>query len=402
MQVYYKYVKITLEKLRGDFMKAVGVVVEYNPFHNGHLYHLNQAKKLYPNHIVIAVMSSHFTQRGHPAIINKWARTKLALSLGVDIVCELPYAFTCEHANIFAKGSIRTLANLKIEKLVFGSESNDISRLINLAKIQLDHPDYQSIVKGLMDQGLNYATACSKALEEIEGQEINVPNDILGLAYIKEILESKLEIEPISIKRTNDYHSVELDNKIASATAVRLGLFENNDVKEFVPEETYNALNNNSLHFMNDYFDLLKYKILTSSKDELANIHSVDEGLENRILKLINDSSTIDEFIKAIKTKRYTYNRINRMLIHILVNYTKDDRAKVNDIEYTRILGLNQKGRDYLKSIRKDVEHPVISKISESDSKLLVLEQKVTNVYNLTSREGLDILEYKNFSLFEE
>ena len=402
MQVYYKYVKITLEKLRGDFMKAVGVVVEYNPFHNGHLYHLNQAKKLYPNHIVIAVMSSHFTQRGHPAIINKWARTKLALSLGVDIVCELPYAFTCEHANIFAKGSVRTLANLKIDKLVFGSESNDISRLINLAKIQLDHPDYQSIVKSLMNQGLNYATACSKALEEIEGQEINVPNDILGLAYIKEILESKLKIDPISIKRTNDYHSVELDNKIASATAVRLGLFENNDVKEFVPEETYNALNNNSLHFMNDYFDLLKYKILTSSKEELANIHSVDEGLENRILKLINDSSTIDEFIKAIKTKRYTYNRINRMLIHILVNYTKDDRAKVNDIGYTRILGLNQKGRDYLKSIRKDVEHPVISKISESDSKLLVLEQKVTNVYNLTSREGLDILEYKNFSLFEE
>lgn len=387
-------------KNRGENMKAIGIVVEYNPFHNGHLYHLNKAKELYPNHLVIAVMSGHFTQRGHPAIINKWARTQVALESGVDIVLELPYAFTCEHANLFAKGSIRTLANLGIEKLVFGSETNDIKRLTKLANIQVNNPEYDRIVKDLLDQGLNFATACSKALEVVEGSEVNVPNDILGLAYIKEIISSNFDIEPVCIKRTNDYHSEDLEDKIASATAVRKGLLEELDIKDFVPIQTYQQLMNHPLHFTNDYFEMLKYKIDTSSTKELAAIHMVDEGLENRIKKAIDKSTTLDQFILEIKTKRYTYSRINRMLTHILVNYTKSDRSKVDDIEYSRILGINQSGRNYIKSIRDDAVYPIITKQSELDSFQLDLEHKVSKVYNHTTKEGLDKLEYQNFALF--
>jgi predicted nucleotidyltransferase len=145
---------------------------------------------------------------------------------------------------------------------------------------------------------------------------------------------------------------------------------------------------------------MLKYKIDTSSKKELAAIHMVDEGLENRIKKAIDKSTTLEAFILEIKTKRYTYSRINRMLTHILVNYTKDDRTKVDDIEYSRILGINQKGRNYIKSIRDNAVYPIITKQSELDSFQLDLEHKVSKVYNHTTKEGLDQLEYQNFALF--
>ncbi len=383
-------------------MKAVGIVVEYNPFHNGHLYHLNKTKELYPDHVIICVMSAHFTQRGHPAIINKWARTEIALNLGVDIVLELPYVFTCEHANLFAKGSIRTLANLNIEKIVFGSESNNINSLKRLANIQANDDNYQKIVKKLIDEGLNYATACSKALEIVEGSEVNVPNDILGLAYIKEIIESKFDIEAISIQRTNDYHSEELEDQIASATAVRKGLLEKSDVFEFVPKITYQKLLDNPLHYSEDYYNLLKYKVITSTTEELQNIHLVDEGLEYRIKKAIDNSSNFDEFIKGVKSKRYTYSRINRMLTHVLVNYKKSERAKVDDIEYSRVLGANALGRKYLRYIKDKTTHPIINKQSDLDSLHLDIEQRVSQVYNHTSNEDLDQLEYKNFAIFTE
>ena len=200
--------------------------------------------------------------------------------------------------------------------------------------------------------GKNYPTALSCALEDLTGKKIETPNDLLGISYIKTILENNYKIIPETIKRTNDYHSTELDNEISSATSIREALKNNQNIDNQVPKETKNELNN--LHFIDDYFNILKYKIITEK--DLSIYQTVDEGIDNLLKKEISNCNSYDELIKKIKSKRYTYNKISRMLIHILCNFTKEKREQFNDIKYIRILGLNKKGSNYLNTIKKELE----------------------------------------------
>lgn len=369
----------------GDFMKSVGIICEYNPFHNGHLYHIDKVKEMFPGHTVILIQSSSFTERGEVSIINKFDKTKIALNYGVDLVIELPFVFSTQSADIFAKGSLSLLNYLNCEYLVFGSESNDIDTLKELAKIQLKSKKYDKLVKQYMDNGINYPTAMNKALTDLGGKSINNPNDLLGLSYVKEIIKNKYDITPVSIKRTNDYHSLKTNDKIISASAIRNLIKNKKRFKKYVPSLSYKYINKNN--FDTRLFELLKYKI--NSDKDLSLYQTVDEGIENRIIKYINNVSTIDELISKIKTKRYTYNKISRMLVHILCNFTKDEADKFKEVTYIRVLGFNDKGKNYLNIVKRNSVIPIITNPKNSNDEMLKLEYRVTDIYNIITDNNI-------------
>ena len=377
-------------------MKSVGIICEYNPFHNGHLYHLNKVKELYPDYTIILVMSGNFTERGDASIINKWDKTKIALHYGVDIVVELPYVFASESADKFAYVAINLLNELQVEAIVFGSESNNVDKLKELANIQLNNKQYNKLVKEYLDDGINYPTALSKALYDLTNKKIDKPNDVLALSYIREIMKLDSDIKPISIKRNNDYNSLELNDGMTSASSIRYALYNNENIDNYIPEYTKEFLNNPV--FNENYFSLLKYKILTEK--DLSIYQTVDEGIENRLKKYIVNSKTLDEFILKIKTKRYTYNKLNRMFNHIICNFTKEEANNLNEIEYIRILGFSYIGQDYLNKIKKEKDLPIITKFSSIKSQMLDIEFRVTCVYSsiLNEKDKIKLIEseYKN------
>ena len=336
-------------------------------------------------------MSGNFTQRGDISLINKWDKTKIALKNNIDLVVELPFVFATQGADIFAHGALQILNNLKVDKLIFGSECNNIKELKKLAKIQLNN-QYEELVLKYINDGLNYPTATSLALKELGGTNIDSPNDILGLCYIKEIIKQKSNIEPITIKRTNDYHDKQL-NKISSASAIRQAIKENKNITNYIPKETQKYINKKC--FIENYYQYLKYKIMT--EENLEKYETIDDKIKYRLKKYIYESNTLEELIKKVKTKRYTYNRIKRMLLHILCNFTKEENKKCKDIHYIRILGFNQTGKQYLNKIKKQTNIPIISKFKK-DNIMLDIEYRTTCVYSLIFKNQTKIIksEYKN------
>ena len=360
-------------------MKAIGVIAEYNPFHNGHLYHLNKIKEMDPEAAIVLVMSGNFTERGEVAIMDKWKRTEIALKHGVDLVIELPYPFATQSADFFSFGGVTLLEKLKVDTLVFGSESNDIKTLELIARTQVEQEDCDKLVKIYSKLGKNYPTALSCAIEDLTGKKITAPNDLLGVSYLKTIIENNYNIKPVTIQRTNNYHEEELQDSISSATAIREALKEGKNIKNQVPEDTLSYYEN--LHFMEDYFDLLKYKILT--EDHLEKYQTVEEGIESTLKKEIENATSYEDFIKRIKSKRYTYNKISRMLLHILCGFTKEKREQMNTISYIRILGFTEKGKNYLNQVKKEIDIPIISKINREKDPMLEFEINTTKIYDL-------------------
>ena len=373
-------------------MVNVGIICEYNPFHNGHVYHINKVKEMFPDSRIILVMSGNFLQRGDVSLINKWDKTRIALNHGVDLVLELPFVFATQGADKFAHGAIQILNNLGVDKLVFGSECDDIDFLKKMADIQINNSEYDSLVKKYVDDGTNYPTAMSLALKDLGGSTIDNPNDILGLCYVKELLLSNSNIEPICIKRTSDYHSNELDS-ICSASAIRSAIKEGKDISSFVPNDSLDFINKIDI---SDYYSFLRYKIMTC--DDLTKFVTVDDGIQYRIIKNIYSCNSLDELINSVKTKRYTYNRIKIMFLHILCGFTNSINEQCNDIHYIRVLGFNSSGRDFLNSVKGTSVLPIISNFSSLDDVMLDMEFKSTCVYSLVFNDKNSVIEseYKN------
>lgn len=372
-------------------MKSIGIIAEYNPFHNGHLYHLSKIKEQYKDHYIILVLAGNFTERGDVAIIDKWKRTNIALQYGVDLVIELPFPFATQSADYFSYGAITILENLHVDKVIFGSESNNIEDLELIAKTQIDNPEFDKLVKIYSKFGKNYPTALSLALKDLTGKEITTPNDLLGISYLKTIIKNNYKIKAETIKRTNDYHDKELAS-ISSATSIRESIKNKINIKDSVPKETYDNLTN--LHFIEDYFKILKYKILTEK--DLSIYQTVDEGIDKLLKKEILNSNSYEELINKLKSKRYTYNKISRMLLHILCNFTKEDAKKFTKVTYLRILGFNTKGKEYLNKIKKDLDIPLISKITREKDPMLEFEINTTLIYDLPYNNNLIKNEYRN------
>ena len=373
-------------------MKAIGIIAEYNPFHNGHLYHLEKVKEMYPDYTIILVMNGNFTERGEVTIIDKWKRCDIALELGVDLVIELPFSFATQSADFYAYGAVTILEKLGVEKVVFGSESDNIHDLKLIAETQLNNDEFDKLVKVYCKLGNNYPTSLSKALEDLVGKKITTPNDLLGISYIKTILKNNYKIIPETIKRTNDYHDKELNNTFSSATSIRESLKQDKSIKDQVPINTLKRLNN--LHYMDMYFNILKYKIIT--EDNLEKYQTVETGMNKKLKEVISNVNTYDELIKSIKSKKDTYNKISRMLLHILCNFTKEDDEAFKEIKYIRILGFNKTGKAYLNNIKKDLDVPIISKITREKDPMLEFELNTTKIYDLIYNEGLFTKEYQN------
>ena len=370
-------------------MKIIGLIAEFNPFHNGHKHLIDEIKKKYPDSLLILILGGNFTQRGEPSLIDKWKKTNISLTSGVDLVIEMPLSFATDSADYFAYGGITLLEKLKVDTVIFGSESNDIQTLEKIVDCQLNNKEFDNLVKLYSKTGLNYPTALSKALEDLTNEKITTPNDLLGISYIKAIKENNYHIKYETIKR--------ISNKdVVSSSTIRELLKDNKDISKYVPKYVLPYLKN--LHFFDDYFNLLKYKIITSN--DLTIYQTVDEDIVTSLKKNILNHDNINDYIKSIKSKRYTYNKIQRMLLHILINLTKEQSNLFKNISYIRLLGFNEKGKEYLNRIKKDIDIPIISKINREKDPSLEFEIESTKIYslNLDNNKQKELLqkEYEN------
>lgn len=358
-------------------MIKVGVIAEYNPFHNGHLYHLNKVKEMFPDAYLILVLIGNFTQRADASIINKWDKTKIALKYGYNLVVELPFNIATSSASIYAKGAIDILNKLDCNYLVFGSETNDVSLFKKLVNITNDNKNYEEKIRTYLKEGYNYPKSCSLALSDISKITIDKPNDVLALEYVRSIINTNSKITPISIKRTNDYNEEEIKSDITSATSIRKNINNKNLIKKTLPSYSFDLIKNIN---EKDYFTLLKYKIIIS--DDLIDILDVDEGILNKLKKVVLESLDLNDLIMRVKSKRYSYNRIKRMLLHILTNTKKDYSASIN---YIRVLGLDNKGKEVLKSVKNKIDVPVITKYKKEYDSLFKDDIKASKLYSLLS-----------------
>ena len=362
---------------------SVGIIAEYNPFHNGHKYHLEKVKEMFKEETIILVMPGNFVQRGEPAIIDKWERTNIAIEEGIDLVVELPFPFATQSADYYSYGAITLLNHLKVDKLVFGSECNNIKDLEAIVDCELKNKDFDQLVKFYGKCGYNYPTSLSLTLKELTNKEIKTPNDILGITYIKTIKKEKYKITPYLIKRTNSYHEKELQKEISSATAIRKAIIEKKNIDNQIPISTKKRLK--KIHQKEDYFPFLKYKIIT--EENLTQYLGVDQGLQNSLKKEIEQVQSIQELIEKCKRKRNTQSNISRALLHILCNYTKEENKKFQEITYIRLLGMNQKGKKYLNQIKKEITIPIISKITREKDLMLEKELQTTKIYTILEKE---------------
>ncbi len=365
--------------------KVIGIVAEYNPFHNGHKYQIDKIREKYKDSTIIVVCSSSFTQRGDTSVLNKFDKAEVALNNGVNLVVELPYVYSTQSSDIFASAAIKILNYLKVDTICFGTERDSIGDIKKCAITQLNDPRYEKIVKEQLDLGVNYPTALNKALMKLIDIEITEPNDLLALSYVKEIIKNEYNIEIFNIKRTNDFHDIESNDSIISASNVRNKISNGIDIKDYVPNDVYLKLKDIKLN--NKYFEFLKYKI--NSESNLEKYLDVDEGLSTRIRNSIDKSNSLDELILNIKTKRYTYNKISRMLNHILCSFTKDERDQTKNIEYIRILGFDNIGKKHLNSFKDKIEIKILNKFDTS-YKALDIEKRVSSIYSMIMSDIMD------------
>ena len=389
--------------------KVLGIIAEYNPFHNGHLYHLEQAKKLTGSSYTVAVISGNFTQRGSTALIDKWSRAEIALNCGVDLVLELPTLYATSSAENFADGAVKILNSLKvIDYLAFGAETSDMDLLEPIADVLYKEPKaYKMLLANELKKGVSFPKARENALMLYLGdirKYLNVlssPNNILGLEYMKSLKKYNSIIKPVAITRFEaGYNDISYSGNIASASAIR-NIIKNGNFKvlrKLVPAPSYGILMDNIKqgHIILDlsvFERQIIYNLRKMSLSEIAELPDVSEGLENSIKKVANSCNTVNEFLNLIKSKRYTSTRIQRILIYSLLGITKKDMAlskKVNP--YIRVLGFNKRGKFLISEIAKanpklDIITSVKRFIDTSSNKNLksVLEKDIwaTNVYSI-------------------
>lgn len=369
--------------------KIVGVVVEYNPFHNGHKYHLEEARKL--GNIVIGIMSGDYVQRGEPAFINKWSRGQVALKEGIDILCELPSYYSTQSAEIFAKSSIGILKNLGVNIIIFGSESSDIKKLNKI--IELEKKEYfNSEIKKNLDSGSSYPNAYSLSIKKFLGKEMEISsNDILGIEYLRAIKYYGGKIEVKILKRqAGGYYSQDEENNIMSASGIRKLIFEKKHVENLVTKNSFEILEKERITKISDFYPLVRYAIL-SKREKLANYQDIENGLENRIYEMALKCENYQEFFDNLITKRYTIGRIQRILMHILLDITKEDTNYLKEnIPYIRVLGFSKKGREYLRKIGEKNNVKIITsfknvqkKLNETEIKFLELNEKASIIYRI-------------------
>ncbi|MGM0840852.1 MAG: nucleotidyltransferase [Bacillota bacterium] len=395
-------------------MKATGVVVEYNPFHNGHLHHLRETRNATGADIVVAVMSGHFLQRGEPALVSKWSRTRMALEAGVDVVIELPYCFATQHAEIFSRGAISLLDSIGCESFCFGSEDGDIDTFEKtVVFIEANREQYNTYISRFIREGMSYPSALAKAFQTLGNGDsvidLSKPNNILGFHYMEARNQIHSSLKAYTITReAAGYHDQHFSSpSIASATSIRKNIFTSegdHKIDSYLPSTSVDQLAQYQLeyggfHRWENYWTILQYKLLSSSKEELKEIYEVEEGIENRMKECVKTSTSFEEFMTKLKTKRYTWTRLQRMLLHILTNTRKEEmRNRHASPSYIRLLGMNKMGREFLHSKKKEMPLPLISKLSSANQSDIELDVRAAEIFSL----GLKNASARKKSLHQE
>ena len=354
-------------------MKILGIIAEYNPFHNGHKYQIEKAKELINPDLTIIAMSGNFVQRGAPAIFDKWSRAKFALENGADLVIEIPVSFSMASAERFAFGGVYLLNQLGITHLSFGAE-NSLNELIG-AVDSLENLDSE-LLKSSLAQGNSFA----KAREQASGTDIlSKPNNILGCEYIKATRKINSKIIPVPVERFMANHNEEVPSgNFCSASYIRNNIDGN--ISAYTPADFSNL----TPVFAESFTKAIKYAVISKGPEYIKNVCEVREGLENKIYENAFKDGTLDNFILSVKSKRYTYSSISRMLFNILLDIRKDNISDAP--EFIRILGLKKEKSGYLKAISPSL--PIITKCADAQKNLLTQDFKATDIYNLFANKN--------------
>lgn len=391
--------------------KVLGIVAEYNPFHNGHFYHMQESKKITEADSCICVISGNFTQRGEPSIVNKWAKTYMALCCGADLVIELPTVYSISSAENFASGAIKIFDSLKIvTDISFGAECNDLATLNNIANVFYSEPaNYKTILNHELKRGLSYPMARENAvlmyLNDIKryANVLSNSNNILAIEYLKALKQQKNMIQPNIVPRKNVYYN---DQKIvddfASATAIRKLMLnrEYAEVRKVVPRSTYQIIGeeykkNHIILGIKKYEKEIIYALRVMPIEEIQNLPDVNEGLEFAIKKAASETNDIEELIEKVKSKRYTQTRIQRILVYVLLGITKKDMEDSKKmVPYVRVLGFNSRGKILISEIMN--QNPKLNMITSVGkyvnkkmpknkqlTRMLDLDINATNIYTL-------------------
>ena len=389
--------------------RVLGIIAEYNPFHNGHLYHIAKSKQETGAQYVVAVISGNFVQRGNTSIVNKWIKAKMALSNGVDLVIELPTIYSISSAENFAEGAIKILNSLGVVDTVsFGMEAKDISTLNNIANVLYTEPkEYVTMLSHELKKGNSFPKARENALmmylNDIK-KYANVmagSNNILGIEYLKAMKKTKSTIIPIGIKREKVlYNDKYIVDEFASATAIRKMLMtkELDGISKVMPRSSYIQLGEELKigHYVIDISRFEKeiiYMLRRMSIEEIANLPDVSEGLENSIKNAANSCNTLNELVNIIRTKRFTQTRIQRILLYGLLGITKKKMETSKKVTpYVRVLGFNNKGKELISEMMRlnpklnvvtSVKKYIDTVANKNLKEMLETDILATNVYTL-------------------
>ena len=382
----------------------VGIIAEYNPFHNGHRYQIEQIRKRIKNATIVAIMSGNFTQRGEPAILDKFTRAALAINGGCDLVLELPFTSAVRSAQDFARGGVNMLKNLGIvDVLAFGAEIDDIETLKNIAKHTNDL-EFKNTLCGNLNTGISYANAICQTLSKLTNipeKILRLPNVMLAIEYLR-ALEST-NIMPLLIPRVVASHNDKiLHPNISSASSIRASIYSKNpswnDISKTVDTTTLNALKTVDLPIMENLLRPILIKINCSSAIEFKKIYGMNEGLENKLLQASHTAQSLNELINFMVNRRYTRTRIQRLLLHLLIGLTWEQVKIFDETHYARILTFNQRGRELIKYIKEVSQMPIITKITQHiTSRAIYKKENILQVYQ--EKLNFDILSSNIFSI---
>ncbi|UXR79369.1 MULTISPECIES: nucleotidyltransferase [unclassified Staphylococcus] len=360
-------------------MKSVALITEYNPFHNGHLYHAHTAKQMTQSDVTIAIMSGHFVMRGMPAMFNKFQRARMALA-GVDLVIELPVIGSLSSSDYFAKMGVLMADYLSADALCFGSESGNIDHLQQAATQLLSFEEtaaYHQAIK----EGKSYARIVS---ESIGSTMMREPNNILGIAYLKQLQSLNSSMIPYTVQRQHtQHHQQHIDHEtFASGSAIRESLINNDTTWHNMIPASNRHLLNKPFHDQQRLFEFLKLTIYQQNTHSLSRIYTMSEGFEHRLINCIKTATSYDDLMQQLKTKRYTYTHIQRVLMNVLLNISKDDVT--HTIDAARVLAMSKQGQAYLKWLKQTApDRQIITNINQSNASLFTNEVKATNIYNV-------------------
>lgn len=378
-------------------MRVAGVIAEYNPFHNGHKHHLDETRRLTGCDYIIVAMSGAFTQRGEPALLDKWARAKMALLGGADLVVELPVVFAVRTADHFARGGVELLHALGADTLSFGCETGSLRTLSEMSRlIDEEPPMLREAIRAHLQEGKSHARARGEAVSEflnLPPEAVNAPNTVLGLEYLRanRALETPMKIQVV--RRTGGYHSKEM-GRTASASAIRAALYGGRTDEAFdaMPETSAEIIRAASMGGLSDpdaLDNLLLYRLRAMDAAQIALLPDVSEGLEMRVKKLAALAPGRDALLSALKCKRYTMARLSRLLLHALIGMDKALTDAVLRAPYARILGFRDRARPLIRQISTSGRIPLISHPTAlTKDTCFKMECRATDVWGLTTSDS--------------